>query len=118
MTKFCVRDGELVLHVQSPGQPSAVPCKLVDAKAFVGFLVADASTWRNGDEISSALLVHHQLHVRIQVDRRHRIGSTHRAGIFDVILESAATTIMDMEDSVAAVDAQCVLSHLVFLPRK
>ena len=57
------------------------------------------------DAPTSVLLVHHGLHVEIQVDRDHEIGATDRAGVKDVVLESALTSIMDLEDSVAAVDA-------------
>lgn len=54
---------------------------------------------------SSILLKHHGLHVEIQIDRLHPVGGADKAGIKDVVLESALTTIMDLEDSVAAVDA-------------
>jgi malate synthase len=71
---------------------------LLDAAQLVGY---------RGDSKSptALLLSHHGLHVEIAIDRAHPVGSTDRAGIYDLILESAITTIMDLEDSVAAVDA-------------
>src|SRR5579863_7410713 len=58
------------------------------------------------DAPSALLLVHHGLHVEVHIDRTHPIGRDEPAGISDVLLESAITTMQDLEDSVAAVDAE------------
>ncbi len=72
---------------------------LANPEEFVGY------TGKLGDSAWSVLLVHHGLHIEILVDPASPVGSTDKAGIKDVVLESAITTIMDFEDSVAAVDA-------------
>jgi malate synthase len=71
---------------------------LKDSAAFSGF---------QGDRSSPSVLLlqHHGLHVELHIDRTHYIGRDDPAGISDVVLESAITTIQDCEDSVAAVDA-------------
>ena len=66
---------------------------------FVGF-TGDCST------PDTILLQQHGLHFEIQIDRASPIGKTDRAGIKDILVESALTTIMDCEDSIAAVDAE------------
>jgi malate synthase len=71
---------------------------LAQPEKFVGFT-------SKGSELSGILLMNNELHIEIQIDRDHPIGKAHPAGVKDVILEAAVTTIEDCEDSVAAVDA-------------
>jgi malate synthase len=72
---------------------------LASPEKFVGY------TGELGSPTWSVLLANHGLHIEILIDPQSPIGKTDAAGIKDVVLESAITTIMDFEDSVAAVDA-------------
>ena len=92
-----LRDGEAhVLRAVVEGDGVA----LADPSQFVGF------TGPAEGEPASVLLRHHGLHIEIQIDRDHAVGAAHPAGVKDVLLEAAVTTIQDCEDSVAAVDAE------------
>jgi len=91
---YTIVDGDLLIN-QIDGSLSM----LAASDQFVGF-AGDA-----GDP-SGVLLAHNGLHAEIQIDREHSVGSTDAAGVKDICLESALTTIQDCEDSVAAVDAE------------
>ncbi|TQR83576.1 malate synthase G [Mycobacterium hodleri] len=93
-TGFTIDDGQLLVTV---GDDLAVG--LANPDEFAGY------TGELGSPQWSILLVHHGLHIEILIDPDSPVGSTDKAGVKDVVLESAVTTIMDFEDSVAAVDA-------------
>ena len=71
---------------------------LADARKFLGYQES------NG-ELTAILLSNNGSRIEIQIDRSHPIGKAHPAGVKDVVLEAAITTIEDCEDAVAAVDA-------------
>ena len=89
-----------------PG-PSRLVCVLADDRRtapadpshFAGFQLQDG-------RVSSVLLRNHSLHIAIRIDRDHAVGKEHPAGVHDVVMESAVTTIQDCEDSVSVVDAE------------
>lgn len=89
-----VADGALAVHL-GDGSVS----RLQRGDAFVGYTGAAPSP-------EVIVLRHHGLHVWIEIDRSSSVGASDPAGISDVRLESALTTIVDLEDSVATVDAE------------
>ncbi|MET3206751.1 malate synthase [Arthrobacter sp. UYEF6] len=91
VTAYRITDGALVAET-SDGELG-----LADPAQFAGYR-------GEAGRPEAVLLVHHGLHMEIQIDRSHPIGSGDQAGVKDIVLESALTTIMDLEDSVAAVD--------------
>jgi malate synthase len=92
--QYSVVDGELAVTLSN-----GTVVGLKDASKLAGY---------QGDALypSAVLFKNNGLHFEIQVDRNHPIGKNDDAGVKDVLLESAITTIMDCEDSVAAVDAE------------
>ena len=93
VTGFKVDDGRLIVTLDDERETA-----LAQPQQLVGY---------TGDPGSpeSVLLVNHGLHIDILIDPESPIGKTDKAGVKDVYLESAVTTIMDFEDAVAAVDA-------------
>jgi len=100
------RGGEVIAYARA-FLDRAVPLASGSWSDFAGGepVLADPAqlVGRTGDNL---LFRHHGLHIELVIDRAHPIGRDDPAGIADVILESALTTIVDLEDSVAAVDAE------------
>jgi malate synthase len=107
---YAVHDGRLVVSFESvadtwldsaarliglAGAPKLV--ELADPAQFVGYR-------GNPSEPRAFLLRHNGLHIEVQIDSRHYIGKADIAGVADVLMEAALTTIVDLEDSIAAVD--------------
>ena len=94
VTGFKIKDDSLEISVSDQSS-----IKLADESQFVGYM-------GDPDNPSSILLKNNNLHIEIQIDSEDSIGKDDPANIKDVVLESAVTAIQDLEDSVAAVDAE------------
>ena len=91
---YAIVKGQLVVRLREGSQS-----KLAEPSQLVGYQ-GDAA------QPSSVLLVHNGLHLDLRFDAKHPIGKTDPAHVCDLVAESALSTILDLEDSVAAVDAQ------------
>ena len=94
ITAFQIKEGKLQITLADQSQVT-----IDDEAKFEGFIGTE-------DNPTGILLKNNNLHMEIQIDRNHNIGSEDPAGIKDVLVESAITTIQDCEDSVAAVDGE------------
>jgi len=93
-TGYRVEGGRLLVTLKGGASTG-----LKDPAAFVGYQGQAAAP-------SAVLLRHHGLHLELRIDRSHPIGATDAAGVSDLVLEAALSTILDLEDSIAAVDAE------------
>tara|TARA_B100000029_G_scaffold484527_1_gene536837 strand:+ start:2058 stop:4220 length:2163 start_codon:yes stop_codon:yes gene_type:complete len=90
--------------------------QIIDGKLSATLMKGGVSTFVDPDcligykgtptEPSLILLKHNGLHIEIHIDKEHPVGQENEAGVCDIVLESAITTIQDLEDSVATVDAE------------
>ncbi|AUM14754.1 malate synthase G [Ketobacter alkanivorans] len=98
-TAYFIKGGQLVVALKDGSETG-----LAQPQKFVGYKGAEI-------EPTSVLLRNNNLHIEIQIDKNGAIGKGDAAGVNDLCLESAITTIQDCEDSVAAVDAEdkCVV---------
>ncbi|WP_395688851.1 malate synthase G [Caenimonas koreensis] len=93
-TGYSVNGSDLIVALKG-----GASSKLKDSSQFVGYQ-GDAAT------PSSVLLKHNGIHIDIRIDRTTAIGKSDAAGVSDLVMEAALSTILDLEDSVAVVDAQ------------
>ncbi|MDA8296101.1 MAG: malate synthase G [Actinomycetota bacterium] len=94
VTAYRVERGVLLAELEGGDR-----CGLANPAAFVGYRGDPAAP-------SAVILINHNLHLEIEIDRTHPIGATDPAGVSDVLAEAAVTAIIDLEDSIAAVDGE------------
>jgi malate synthase len=94
ITRISISDAQLILTDEAGATGT-----LASAEQFLGYN-------SQGETLTEVCLKHNGLHIILCIDPEHPIGKESKAGIKDVILESAITTIQDFEDSVSAVDAE------------
>jgi malate synthase len=92
-TSYTIENGQLVVELGDGKAALAKPDQFAGYQGTV-------------DAPSAVLLRHHGLHAQISISRQHPIGRDDPAGVADIVLEAAVTTIIDLEDSIAAVDAE------------
>jgi malate synthase len=92
-TAYTVQSGRLVVKLKNGASTGPV-----EIEQFVGYQ-------GDGDTPSSILMRHNGIHIDIRIDRSTPIGASDAAGVSDIVLEAALSTILDLEDSVAVVDA-------------
>ncbi|WP_394189472.1 malate synthase G [Pseudoalteromonas atlantica] len=93
-TNYSIVNGQLIITLRDSSQTC-----LKQPEQLVGFT-------GEAQNPSAILLKNNGLHIELKIDHQHPIGKADKAGLKDVVLEAALTTIMDCEDSVAAVDAE------------
>ncbi|WP_417532924.1 malate synthase G [Marinobacterium stanieri] len=91
---YSIQNGQLCVALRDGGETG-----LADAAQLAGYTGSASNP-------TAILLKHNGLHFEIQIDRDSQIGKSDAAGVKDILMEAALTTIMDCEDSVAAVDAE------------
>jgi len=92
VTSYSLKGNELIVNLAND-----VSTALSNPSQFVGYT--------EHGELTAVLFRNNGLHIEIQIDREHLIGKTNPSGLKDVVMEAAITTILDFEDSIAAVDA-------------
>jgi malate synthase len=93
-TAYTVEGGKLVVSLKNGSRST-----LLDPAKFIGYQGSAAAP-------SAILLRNHGIHIEIQIDRSTPIGRSDAAGVSDLLIEAALSTILDLEDSVAVVDAE------------